>query len=131
MNSASNRWSGTGPFDALLFRKPTWPHVQVRRTWIIPSAKSTSRHKATSEFSETACSHDREQNRIWHRTNASGAVAEGLAEVITEPLVLLVATEFRLRPLTPNTPRLFDASLPAGFRSSTTLCDAPACGLWN
>src|SRR3989440_9575478 len=44
MNSASNGWSGTGPFDALLFGKPTWPHVQVRRTWIIPSAKLTSCH---------------------------------------------------------------------------------------
>src|SRR5437660_12359614 len=44
MNSASNGWSGTGPFDALLFGKPTWPHVQVRRTWIIPSAKLTSSH---------------------------------------------------------------------------------------
>src|SRR5437870_3982506 len=44
MNSASNGWSGTGPFDALLFGKPTWPHVQVRRTWIIASAKSTSCH---------------------------------------------------------------------------------------
>src|SRR5438093_13480513 len=44
MKSASNGWSGTGPFDALLFGKPTWPHVQVRRTWIIPSAKLTSCH---------------------------------------------------------------------------------------
>src|SRR5580700_10436390 len=44
MNSASNGWSGTGPFDALLFGKPTWPHVQVRRTWVIPSAKLTSCH---------------------------------------------------------------------------------------
>src|SRR6266478_3979633 len=44
MNSASNGWSGTGPFDALLFGKPTRPHVQVRRTWIIPSAKLTSCH---------------------------------------------------------------------------------------
>src|SRR5882672_4115906 len=42
MNSASNGWSGTGALDALLFGKPTWPHVQVRRTWIIPSAKLTS-----------------------------------------------------------------------------------------
>src|SRR5437868_1710527 len=44
MNSASKRWSDTGPFDALLFGKPTWPHAQVRRTWIIPSAKLTSYH---------------------------------------------------------------------------------------
>src|SRR5437660_10116696 len=44
MKSASNGWSGTGPFNALLFGKPTWPHVQVRRAWIIPSAKLTSCH---------------------------------------------------------------------------------------
>src|ERR1700730_6169547 len=44
MNSASNGWSGTGPFDSLLFGKPTWPHVQVRRTWIVPSAKLMSCH---------------------------------------------------------------------------------------
>src|SRR6201981_1767696 len=44
MNSASNGWSGTGPLDALLLGKPTWLHVQVRRTWIIPSAKLTSCH---------------------------------------------------------------------------------------
>jgi hypothetical protein len=44
MKSASNGWSGTGPLDALLFGKPTWPHVQVRCTWIIPSAKLTSCH---------------------------------------------------------------------------------------
>jgi hypothetical protein len=44
MNSASNEWSGTGPFKALVLGKPTWPHVQVRRTWIIASAKLTSSH---------------------------------------------------------------------------------------
>src|SRR6202011_3625193 len=44
MKSASNGCSGTGPFEALLFGKPTWPHVHVRRTWIIPSAKLTSCH---------------------------------------------------------------------------------------
>src|SRR5580692_1208817 len=44
MKSASIGWSGTGPLDALLFGKPTWPHVQVRRTWIIASAKLTSCH---------------------------------------------------------------------------------------
>ena len=44
MKSASNGWSGTGPFDALLFGKPTWPYVQVRRTWIILSPKLMSCH---------------------------------------------------------------------------------------
>src|SRR5882762_3324333 len=39
MNSASNGWSGTGPFDALVFGKPTWLHIHVRRTCIIASAK--------------------------------------------------------------------------------------------
>ena len=32
------------PFEALLFGTPTWPHVHVRRTWIIASAKLTSCH---------------------------------------------------------------------------------------
>src|ERR1700752_735964 len=44
MKSASNGWSGPGPFEALLFGTPTWPHVHVRRTWIIASAKLTSCH---------------------------------------------------------------------------------------
>jgi len=44
MKSASNGWSGTGPFDALLLGNPTWPHVHVGRTWIIASAKLTSCH---------------------------------------------------------------------------------------
>src|SRR5438876_7719659 len=44
MYSASNEWSSTGPFEALVLGKPTWPHVQVRRTWIIASAKLTSCH---------------------------------------------------------------------------------------
>jgi DNA-binding MarR family transcriptional regulator len=34
MNSASKGCNGTGPFEALLFGQPTWPHVQVRRTWM-------------------------------------------------------------------------------------------------
>src|SRR5258707_7879657 len=48
------------------------------------------------------------------------------AEVITETWVLLVATELRLRPLRPNTPRLFDVSWPAAFRPPTAPCDVPA-----
>src|SRR5438046_776563 len=44
MNSASNGWSGTGSVDALLYGRPTWPHVQILLTWIIASAKLTSCH---------------------------------------------------------------------------------------
>jgi len=40
MNFANNGWSGTGPCEVFVLGKPTWPHVQVRRTWIIASAKS-------------------------------------------------------------------------------------------
>src|SRR5437588_7084961 len=44
INSASKGCRGTGPFEALLFGQPTWPHVHVRRTWMTASAKLTSCH---------------------------------------------------------------------------------------
>src|SRR5579859_1969475 len=63
MNSASNGWSGTGPFDALLFGKPTWPDVQVRRTWIIPSEIDVLPLQAQAlRYSETCASGQKRQS---------------------------------------------------------------------
>src|SRR6267143_6650662 len=43
-NSDNKGCKGTGPFEALLFGKPTLPHVHVRRIRINASAKLTSCH---------------------------------------------------------------------------------------
>src|SRR5260370_26982562 len=51
MNSASNEWSETGPFEALVLGKPTCPHVQVRRTWITHRRSSRLAISLTSSAS--------------------------------------------------------------------------------
>src|SRR5207245_9831082 len=47
-------------------------------------------------------------------------------DVITEPCVALEAAVFRLRPLRPNTPWLFEVSCPAAFRPPTASLEVPA-----
>ena len=59
-----------------------WRSTTQNTSWLKPPNQSAPRRtqpsKATSECSETACSHDGEQNRTWYRTLGSGAVAESL-----------------------------------------------------
>src|SRR6266852_8255352 len=44
MNSASRRCIGTGACDALFLGCPTFPQVQVCRTWMSDPSKFTSSH---------------------------------------------------------------------------------------
>ena len=74
MKSASNGWSGTGPFDALLFGKPTWPQVQVRRTWIIASAGAVENRSPSSKPETNLFT--------FGKTGAPGEALLGLDEVI-------------------------------------------------